>query len=125
MLKERTICTHRAFRDNGQSDRLLAGGVMPTWAMVKKPELAVASMYDPRIDSRTDSERFRDSAKEAGIDESDPTWLRIISALEAMEKWQAGMMVDYLEIAFIGFELQAATKAFNEAHRSKETKPGA
>jgi hypothetical protein len=84
---------------------------MATWAIVKKPELAVASVHDPRTDTRTDSERFRDSAKEAGIDESDPTWVRLINALEAMEKWQAGMMADYLEMAFMGFELQAAIKA--------------
>jgi hypothetical protein len=45
--------------------------------------------------------------------------VRVISALEALEKWQAGMMADYLEIAFIGFELRAAFKVFNETHRSK------
>jgi hypothetical protein len=90
-----------------------------TWAIVKKPELSAVSMHDPRTDTRTDSERFRDFAKEVGIDEKDPTWVRVINALEAMEKWQAGMMAEYLEIAFIGFELQAAIKAFNEAHRSK------
>jgi hypothetical protein len=84
---------------------------MATWAIVKKPELAVASMYDPRIDSRTDSERFRDFAKENGIDENEPTWVRLINALEALEKWQTGMMADYLEMAFIWFELQAAIKA--------------
>ena len=82
-----------------------------TWAIAKKPELSAASVHDPRTDTRTDSERFRDSAKEAGIDESDPEWLRIINALEAMEKRQSGMIADYLEMAFIGFELQAAIKA--------------
>jgi hypothetical protein len=90
-----------------------------TWAVVKKPELSAASMHDPRTDTRTDSERFRDFAKEAGIDESDSTWVRAINALEAMEKWQTGMMTEYLEIAFIGFELEAAIKAFNEAHKNK------
>lgn len=63
--------------------------------------------------------RFRDSAKEAGIDENEPTWVRVINAMEAMEKWQAGMIAEYLEIAFIGCELDAAIKAFNEAYRSK------
>jgi hypothetical protein len=90
-----------------------------TWAMVKKPELSVASVHDPRTDTRADSERFRDFAKEAGIGEKDPTWVRVINALEARENWQAGMMTKYLEIAFIGFDLEASIKAFNEAHKNK------
>jgi hypothetical protein len=44
------------------------------WAIVKKPELSAVSVHDPRTDTRTDSERFRDFAKENGIDENDPTW---------------------------------------------------
>jgi hypothetical protein len=90
-----------------------------TWPTVKKPELSAVSMHDPRTDTRTDSERFGDFAKEAGIDESDPTWMGVINALEVMEKWQTGMMTEYLEIAFIEFELEAAIKAFNEAHKNK------
>ena len=42
-----------------------------TYAIVNKPELAVVSMSD----HRTDSERFLDFAKEAGIDENDPRQL--------------------------------------------------
>jgi hypothetical protein len=89
------------------------------WAIVKKPELSAVSVHDPGTDTRTDSERFRDFAKENGIDENDPTWVRIINALEALEKLQAGTMTEYLEIAFIEFELEAAFKAFDQAHRGK------
>ena len=78
------------------------------WAIVKKPELLAVSVHDPRTDTRTDSERFRDFSKENGIDENDPTWVRMINALEALEKWQAGTMTEYLETAFIEFELEAA-----------------
>ena len=89
------------------------------WAIVKKPELSAVSVHEPRTDTRTDSERFRDFAKENGIDENDPTWVRMINALEALEKWQAGTMTEYLETAFIEFELEAAFKAFDQAHREK------
>ena len=89
------------------------------WAIVRKPELSAVSVHDPRTDTRTDSERFRDFAKENGIDENDPTWVRVINGLEALEKWQAGTMTEYLEIAFIEFELEAAFKAFDQAHREK------
>ena len=82
-----------------------------TYAIVNKPELAVVSMSD----HRTDSERFRDFAKEAGIDENDPSLVRLLKALEATEKWQAGTMTEYLEIVFIEFELEAAFKAFDQA----------
>jgi hypothetical protein len=86
-----------------------------TYATVNKPELAVVSMSD----HRTDSERFRDFAKEAGIDENDPSLVRLLKALEAAEKWQAGTMTEYLEIAFIEFELEVAFKEFGEAHQNK------
>jgi hypothetical protein len=33
------------------------------WAIVTKPELSAVSVHDPRTDTRTDSERFRDFAK--------------------------------------------------------------
>jgi hypothetical protein len=79
-----------------------------TYAIVNKSELAVVSMSD----HRTDSDRF---PKEAGIDENDPSLVRLLKALEATEKWQAGTMTEYLEIAFIEFELQAAFKAFDQA----------
>jgi hypothetical protein len=82
-----------------------------TYAIVNKSELAVVSISD----HRTDSDRFRDFAKEAGIDENDPSLVRLLKALEATEKWQAGTMTEYLEIAFIEFELQAAFKAFDQA----------
>jgi hypothetical protein len=72
-----------------------------TYAIVNKPELVVVSMSD----HRTDSERFLDFAKEAGIDENDPSLVRLLKALGATEKWQAGTMTEYLEIAFIEFEL--------------------
>jgi hypothetical protein len=95
------------------------GGFMATWAIVKKPELTAVSVHDPRTDTRTDSERFRDFAREAGIDENDPAWVRVINALESLEEWQAGMMTEYLEMAFMGFELEASMKAFNAAQRNK------
>ena len=47
-----------------------------TWAIIKKPELAVVSMYDIRTDTRTEPERFRDFAKEAGIHENDASLVR-------------------------------------------------
>ena len=86
-----------------------------TYAIVNKPELVVVSMSD----HRTDSERFLDFAKEAGIDENDPSLVRLLKALGATEKWQAGTMTEYLEIAFIEFELEAAFKEFGEAHQNK------
>ena len=86
-----------------------------TYAIVNKPELVVVSMSD----HRTDSERFLDFAKEAGIDEKDPSLVRLLKALGATEKWQAGTMTEYLEIAFIEFELEAAFKEFVEAHENK------
>jgi hypothetical protein len=86
-----------------------------TYAIVNKPELAVVSMSD----HRTDSERFLDFAKEAGIGDNDPSLVRLLKALEATEKWQAGTMTEYLEIAFIEFELEAAFKEFGEAHENK------
>jgi hypothetical protein len=67
-------------------------------------------------DHRTDSERFREFAKEAGIDENDPSLVRLLKALEATEKWQAGTMTEYLEIAFIEFELEAAFKRNSVKH---------
>jgi hypothetical protein len=33
-------------------------------------------------------------------------------------KWQAGTMTEYLEIAFIEIELEAALKEFGEAHQN-------
>jgi hypothetical protein len=49
-----------------------------TYAIVNKPELAVVSMSD----NRTDSKHFLDFAKEAGIDENDPSLLRLLKTLE-------------------------------------------
>jgi hypothetical protein len=49
-----------------------------TYAIVNKPELAVV----PMSDHRTDSERFRDFAKGAGVDENDPSLVRLLKALE-------------------------------------------
>jgi hypothetical protein len=89
------------------------------WAIVTKPELSAVSVHDPLTDTRTDSERLRDFAKEDSIDENDPRWVRIINALEALEKLQAGTMTEYLEIAFTEFELEAAFKAFDQANREK------
>jgi len=43
----------------------------------------------------------------------------IINALEALGKWQAGTMTEYLEIAFMEFELEAAFKAFDQTHKEK------
>ena len=51
------------------------------WAIVKKPELSAVSAHDPRTDTRTDSERFRDFAEENGIDENDTTWVRMIGKM--------------------------------------------
>ena len=47
--------------------------------------------------------------------------MRLLKALEleATEKWQAGTMTEYLEIAFIEFELEAAFKELGEAHQNK------
>ncbi len=92
---------------------------MATWAIVQNPALTVVSVHDPRTDTRTDSERLLDFARESGIDENDRALVRVVNALKEMEKWQAGTMADYLEVAFIGFELEASMKVFNEAHETR------
>jgi len=59
-------------------------------------------------------------AKEAGSNENDPALVRLLKALEALEKCQAGGMTErWLEITFIELDLQAAFSAFNEAHKNK------
>jgi hypothetical protein len=47
-------------------------------------------------------------------------WCALLKALEAMEKWKAGTMTEeWSEIAFMGFELEAAFAAIGKAHGNK------
>jgi hypothetical protein len=52
------------------------------------------------------------AAKQDGT-ANEPTLVRLVRAFEKLE---AGPLVDKSELVFIGYELEAAIEAFNEAH---------
>jgi hypothetical protein len=72
----------------------------------------MVSLHDPRL---LHPDCFRDRAKEAGIDETDPALMR---AVKALEEWEVGTITgEDMDPAFE--ELDAALDAFIEAHKNK------
>jgi hypothetical protein len=86
-----------------------------TWAIAKKPTMDIATTYDPRNPppkSQLISHVLVAAAKQNGT-ENEPTLIRLV---KAFEKWEAGPLVDKSEVVFMGYELEAAIEAFNQAH---------
>jgi hypothetical protein len=90
-----------------------------TWAIAKRPSTPVVSTYDPRNPApacELFSQRLLAAAKQDGT-ENEPTLVRLVKALE---KSEAGPLVDESEGVFIEYELEAAVEAYNRARRTEQ-----